>query len=442
MTFSLRRIAVPAGVALLAFALLLGGGVLGGAGSATQDEATQDDAAQATTRAAGPAGSIEALQARLERVPGDYQGWAGLGLLYVDRARVTADPTWYGKAQGALDRSLEEEPEDNSPALTGLATLQAAQHEFEKAVGTARRSLEINDFDASTYGVLTDALTELGRYDEAAEALQQMADLKPDYAALTRVSYARELRGDVTGARAAMQRALDGAPTAESAGFSQLYLGELAWNYGGDVQTAAEHYRLGLERDPSSLPLQAAAAQALRAQDRDGEALRDYEQVTSRVPVQEYLVEHGELLASLGRAEEAAGQLELVAVAHSLLEANGSVVDLETALFEADHGSSQRAVAAAREAYDVAPGNVFAADALAWALHVDGQDELALPYAEQALSLGIRRASFLFHKGMIERSLGRTAEARQDLQEALQVNVYFSVRDAEQVRSALAQLPA
>jgi tetratricopeptide (TPR) repeat protein len=288
--------------------------------------------------------------------------------------------------------------------------------------------------------VLTDALTELGRYDEAAQALQRMADLEPGFAALARIAYARELRGDVAGARSAMQRALEIAASDADAGFALHHLGELAWNYGGDVRAAADLYARGLRRDPTSLPLQAAAARAAAADGRVEEALEGYAEVTARVPVQQYLVEHAELLLSLGREEEARAQLELVEVANQLLTAEGSVVDLETALFEADHGSPQRAVQAAREAYHARPDNVFAADALAWALHAVGDDEQALRYADQALSLGIRPASFLFHSGMIASSLGRTEATRRDLQEALEVNPHFSVPHAATARATLARL--
>ena len=434
MTLAPPRLAFVGAAALAAVALVLGGAVLG------SPDGAAESASSSAPVAAGADGSIEALQARLERVPGDYPGWATLGLLYVDRARVTADPSWFARAQGAIDRSLEVQPEQNSTALTSLATLQAAQHEFEAAVATARQALAINDFDATAYGVLADALTELGRYDEAAEALQRMVDVKPSFSALTRISYARELRGDVDGARTAMQQALDDATGAENAGFAALYLGELAWNYGGDVAAAADHYAEGLRRDPTSLPLQAAAAQAAVAQGRTQEALAGYEEVTSRVPVQEYLVEHGELLDSLGRAADAQAQFELVDVANTLLIASGSVVDLETALFEADHGSPEAALAAAQESYASRPGSIFAADALAWALHVSGRSEEALQYSEQALGLGVRPASFLFHKGMIEAALDRTADAQRDLQEALQVNPHFSVLHAATARETLAGL--
>ena len=430
MTVPRRRLVLAGASVPVAIALLLGGAVLGSPGDAVEQE-------QPASVASAAPGSIEALQARLERVPGDYPGWATLGLLYVDRARTTLDPSWYARAQGAFDQSLEVRAEDNGGALTGLAALQAAQHQFDAAEASARAAIAINDFDATAYGVLTDALTELGRYDEAAEALQRMADIDPAYSTLTRISYQRELRGDVEGARAAMEQALDGAGSGADKGFALYQLGELAWGYDGDAAAAVALWEQGLAADPASLPLKAALARAAGAAGRVDEALTGYEEVTGRVPVQLYLVEHADLLRAQGDEEAAADQLELVETANTLLEAAGSVVDLESALFEADYGSPDRAVAKAQAAYDVSPGNVFVNDAMAWALHAAGRPEEALPYADAALSLGMRRASFVFHRGAILDALGRTDEARSAMQEALEINADFSIPYAAQAREVL-----
>lgn len=434
MTVLLRRSVFGLVAAAFAVALLLVGAVVGAPGGATDRER-----ATAATAATTAPGTVEALQAHLARLPGDYPAWAALGLRYVDLARTTADPSWYGKAEAAFERSLAVAPDDNAPALTGLASLQAARHEFATAAQTARAALDVNGYDATAYGVLTDALTELGRYDEAAEALQRMADLNPNFAALARISYARELRGDIDGAEQAMRQALDAAGTAADVGFALHHLGELAWHYGGDVTAAADLYERGLARDPSSLALQAATARAAAALGRSQEALDSYAEVTARLPVQQYLVEEAQLLASLGRTAEAHDRYELVRTAQTLLESSGSVVDLETALFEADHGSPERALAAAQAAYDRAP-SVFAADALAWALHVNGRHEEALQRADEALGLGVRPASFLFHRGMIASALGRESEAAGNLREAMEVNPHFSAQHAKTARTTLARL--
>src|SRR5690349_1904395 len=46
--------------------------------------------------------AIAADQQRLRQVPGDAAGWARLGTEYVEQARLTADPSYYPKADEAL----------------------------------------------------------------------------------------------------------------------------------------------------------------------------------------------------------------------------------------------------------------------------------------------------------------------------------------------------
>ncbi len=77
------------------------------------------------------------------------------------------------------------------------------------------------------------------------------------------------------------------------------------------------------------------------------------------------------------------------------------------------------------------------ADALAWALHVNGRDAEALPYARRATATGYRNAAFLYHRGMIERATGHPDRARATLTAALKLNAGFSPLGAREARKAL-----
>jgi Flp pilus assembly protein TadD len=85
---------------------------------------------------------------------------------------------------------------------------------------------------------------------------------------------------------------------------------------------------------------------------------------------------------------------------------------------------------------------VFAADAMAWAMQVNGRHEEALTFADKAGVFGWRNASFAFHRGMILASLGRNADATAALGEALAINPYFSPLHAAAARGKLAELEA
>lgn len=61
-------------------------------------------------------------------------------MAYVEQARVTADPSYYSNAEGALEKSLQLRPEGNDDALTASGALANARHEFEDAANFARRA--------------------------------------------------------------------------------------------------------------------------------------------------------------------------------------------------------------------------------------------------------------------------------------------------------------
>ena len=85
---------------------------------------------------------------------------------------------------------------------------------------------------------------------------------------------------------------------------------------------------------------------------------------------------------------------------------------------------------------------VHTADALAWALHVNGKDAEALPYAQQATATGYGNASFLYHRGMIERATRHAKDARASLTAALRLNPGFSPLGAREARKAIKDLEA
>jgi tetratricopeptide (TPR) repeat protein len=382
--------------------------------------------------------AIASLQERLRRIPADSGSWASLGLAYVQQARVSGDPSYYGKAAGAFRRSLRESPVDNAPALTGQAALAAARHDFGRSLRLTRQAQRINEYDSVNLGVLVDALVELGRYPTAFKELQRMVALKPGVPSYARVSYSYELRGDLKGAQFAMRRAFKIAYSADDKAFASFQLGELAWNQ-GDLPEAARWYREGKTLSPSFVPNLYGLAKTEAARGNAERAIAHYERVVARLPLPQYVIEYSDFLVSLGRTEEAAEQHDLIDAQERIQRAAGVNLDLELALYDADHGKERKALVQARKAWGERR-SVFVEDAYAWALHVNGKDREALAHAIAAARIGTRSALFAFHRGMIEKSLGMVPEARRSLQRALDINPYFSPILAPQAREALDKL--
>ena len=435
MRHPLRTVAT---VSAAAFVLLAVGAVFGlretpgpaGAPAAVAVQAPADRLADSVARA----------QERLRTLPGDYQTWAGLGLAYVEQARLTADPSLYPKAEGALRRSLKVRATDNPAALVGLGALANARHDFAAARKFAKDALHGNPYNADAYGVLADAETQLGDAPAATAAVQRMLDLHPGLAAYARASYDLEQRGRLAEAAELMRHALDAAVDPADIAFCRNQLGDLAW-FGGDVQGAAAEYTAGLAADPTYQPLLRGRARVAAATGRIDTAIADAAAVAARTPTPDTLMEYAEFLRLGGRAAEADRQLTLADAAHRIFVANGGRDDLTGALLALARNDAPSAVKSAQAEWRRRP---FAdvADVLGRALHAAGRDAEALPYARKAVALGPRNAGYAYHLAMVSLSLGDQAGARAQLQRVHDLNPHFSPTDGPTAARALSALEA
>jgi tetratricopeptide (TPR) repeat protein len=441
----MKRVAQIGGVAALAVALFVAGGigVFRPADDGAQARTNMETPATADTLLAPAIGgsldqTIENLQSRLRVLPTDWQAFASLGLAYVQQARVTADPSYYPKAQGVLKRSLGLERQDNFAAMVGMAALAAARHNFAGALRWGERAKAINPYNGNVYGVIGDAQVELGRYEDAFATFQTMVDTRPGVASYARVSYARELMGDVPGAIQAMEAARDIAGTPADAAWASYQLGELYFNR-GNLAAAKAAYERGVETDANYVPPFAGLAKVAWARGRIQDAIDGYADVVSRYPAPEYVIALGDMYAATGQPEQADRQYALIHAEEQLFRSNGVNIDLELALFDAAHGDPTGALAAARDEW-AKRHSVHVADAYAWALFANGRFAQAARYARTAMALGYRNALFAFHAGMIQLELGNDDEARRLLSDAVHLNAHFSIQYAPVAQATLTTL--
>jgi tetratricopeptide (TPR) repeat protein len=435
-----RRLALAGGAVAGALALVVVAGVVLPATGSDQHNATDDGPTSSATSAAatGLAAQIDGLQEHLRTAPQDYVSWGQLGLAYVQQAKNTVNPAYYPKATGALAQSLKLNSATNYVGMAGQAALESAEHHFSASKTWALKGLKANPDNPTLYGTLADAQTQLGDYTAAAASVQTMNDLQPGVAAFTRAEYVFELRGDLVGARTVMQRAYDDSSNASDRGYAAYYLGELSFN-SGDPAGALRETLLGLEYDPNNSALLEGKARAEAALGNTQQALVDYQRVVDEVPQPQYVLEYGDLLASLGQTAKANTQYQLFEAENKLFTANGVSLDTDPTLFYADHGQPALALEYGTSGIKSRPF-VEMQDAYAWALYANGRYAEALQYEQKVQAVGMRNALFGFHRGMIQKALGQNAAAKASLTAALTLNPHFNPRLAPMARQALASL--
>ena len=437
-----RRTTLLAGGAI-AVALALGG-LVGGvfAESPSAGPPTAVPRALAERALGGAAGGVSAstvfgLEEQARARPGDAEVLTQLGFAYQLRWRETADASFLPRSETALRRALRARPGDAN-AVLGLGSLALIRHEFRDALAYGRRAQRLLRGSARPYGVVGDALVELGRYEEAFRAFERMVALRPSLASYARIAYARELTGDPTGAIAAMRLALDAAAgQPEPTAWSLVELARLESGL-GRTEAAGRHARAALRVLPGYPTARAELARVEAARGRIGRAIAEARRTADAVPTPQAVALLADLLDRARKHSEARRQFATVAIIERLLQANGIQVDLESSLYRADHRIRPlETVELARRAREARP-SIYGDDALAWALARAGRCAEALPLAERALRLGTKDALLYFHRGYAEGCADDRTKMRKWYRRALELSPDFSVRWAPVALQALA----
>ena len=413
---------------------LLFGGLFGSPGANPARAAapvSAADSAALTHLLVGLAGNntqayIATLERRLAARPHDHDALLLVGLAYQQRARETGDPRFFTLS----DRALHEArafPADEPLAETGLASLAVSRHRFASAVPLARTALHADPENAVAYGALGDAFLNLGRYHEAFSAYDRMAELSPSVASYGRVAHARELIGRPRGAAEALGLALTlRTPIREHRAAALVQLGNIRFNI-GNLSGALRAYEAALVALPGYVHAQAGLAHTEAAEGDFRHAVPLFRRVVERLPLPQYAIWQGDTLHAAGFGAQARRAYALVSFIDRVQAANGVRTELQTALFDLDHGRRLANALERAEAAHTRSPSIDADDVLGWALLRNGHCREALPYSQASLRLGTRDALKFFHRGAIERCLGHGDQARAWIRRALALNPQFSL---------------
>jgi tetratricopeptide (TPR) repeat protein len=216
----------------------------------------------------------------------------------------------------------------------------------------------------------------------------------------------------------------------------QVRLGELHFN-AGRLEQAAKHYEAARKILPKSAPALAGLAQVRAAHGNCEEAIALYREAIQVNP-------DCAMLAALADLYTKMGNQEMAHILHAKLDRTAALredaYNRELAIYYANHDQKlPLALELARKDFATRQ-DIYAYDALAWALYKNDLVEDAAKAMTEALRLGTQDATFFYHAGMIHHRQGHKDEARRYLERALALNPHFSLLLADSARQTVTAL--
>jgi len=381
---------------------------------ASVDEATATTATGTTLDR-----SIVDLENQVEKEPKNTPVALGLSAAYLQKVRETGDISYYEKILKLLD-TAEVHAQDTAVILATRAEVENGRHDFAAGLEYSKQAIKKNPEVSAFYGIKSDSELELGNYDEALHSLQNMIDRKPNFSSFARVAYQRELHGDRAGALEALETAISaGSAHAENIAWAYTEMGKLRIKSNPEI--AKQDFKRALELYPNFAPALEGLGRIAWKEEENDEAERYYTQAFDVLPLAQYALALGNFYGTQGDVVKADQYYVLADLAYK--NSGGVNIDLEYALFLAEHGDVSEALTRAQAAYSAHP-SIYAADAMAWALYKNNRVPDARKYITEALRLGEHDPMILFHAGEIAESAGETEKSRAYFKKALALDQY------------------
>jgi len=350
------------------------------------------------TSGAGLQERIREMEGRLQAQPHDLSASVLLSDALLRQARATGDGRPANRAAVVLKDVLADSP-GQYDALRMLGAIHLSQHRFRDALQIGTQARNQRPDDAWNYGVIGDALVELGEYDEAFAAFDRMMELRPSAAAYAREAYARELQGDLDGALHAMKLAASStAPQdPEAQAWHATQVGELYLKL-GQLTNADREFRRALFLFPD-YPLARVGEGKVKAArgDRDA-ALAIYLEQVTRGATLDLAGRIGDLYAARGDSAQAERYYQL---AEEVAGPGIAQTEAHLALFLAEHDRKLPEAVKIAEMVAAVRHDIFTDDALAWAYFKVGRIGDAAKASARAMRTGTRDERILAHAATI-----------------------------------------
>lgn len=329
----------------------------------------------------------------------------------------------------------------------------------------ALASLEKGASDPASRLLRGRAYLGLGRYAEAEADLTEPGPAQGEPVRLEALSRAVEVRGDVDKALTLMTQAVEAkrkslASTesidgANALAYYRTAFGELAFRT-GKLDVAKEQFQKAIslvgeahaklhaldiphdERDPRLFagPATAGLARVYGAQGDAQRAERSWRSVNARTDDPAILASLVTFYRARNDAKTSRRHLE-----RALKLSKGKLAQRRVrALLLAEDKATQKEALELAEALHAESPNLEACDALAWVLHLQGDQERAAEILKPLVDLGTRDPEVLYHAGLIAQARKQTEDARRLLKGSLALNPAFDPVMSPDAKKRLEQL--
>lgn len=374
--------------------------------------------------------AIKGLEYNLRTKPGDTKNKLLLALAYMQEARVTGQhPHYYPAALKLVEEVIDNRTTDRDmlyEATVAKASIQLSLHQFDKALETGEKALKINNKRASVYGVLCDANLELGNYEEAITMADRMVEIRPDLKSYARISYLREIHGDMPGAIEAMEMAARaGFPGLEQTAWTKYTLGGL-YEKVGDLQQADAIYREALLEYPNYAFAYAGMG---RIQDKKGnteDAIELYEKAANIIPEFSFQEGLAHLYKKQGQKRKAAVTTKELMEGFKEDEEAGHIMNMEIATISIElEEDYEKALQYTLKEYKKRPANIDVNKTLAKIYYHQNDLKRAKMHINKASITNSQDPDLLCVKGLITYKTGNRIKGQQLVQHSFDMNPFM-----------------
>lgn len=376
--------------------------------------------------------SNELIQ-KIKSKPSDFKSLNALTAIYLQEARTSGNYSYYDNAAtNCVSAVLKKDP-INFEALTYRALIYLSQHHFAEGLKVAEQLKKLYPYSAFVYGISVDANVELGNYKTAVEDAEKMISIRPDMRSYSRISYLREIHGDIPGAIEAMKMAVDaGSAGSESTEWARVQLGKL-YEQIGEMKYAEMYYTIALENRPGySYALAGLARIAIGAKDynRAIQLYRQADSLSNDYSFKEALVDAynlaGQQEQSLTTAKTIIDDMEKAARAMAKGDSIGHYADREMAYAYLAVDNLDKAIDHALLEFNRRPNNIDASETVAWAYYCKGDYLNASLFIEKALQTNCKNPMLLCHAALIYAKANKKNTAKGYLEQGLKCNPNIS----------------